>query len=98
MQTYETPNTPIFQQQNYKWDRKMLAEEQKWLKSGIWMLLYLVKHSRSDISNTDQELFKVLDRVNKAAVHEVHWMVKHGLDTKSLGLNIEPNIVQPCLF
>ena len=40
------------------------------------MKLYLVKHSRPDITNTTQGLSKVNDGANPAAFHELHDMIK----------------------
>ena len=54
------------------------------------MLLYLVKHSRPKIVNATQKLSKVNDRACKTAFHEMHHVMKYVVNTKSLGLKIEP--------
>ena len=55
------------------------------------MLLYLVKHSRPDIANAVQELSKVLNGATDAAFKEMHRVIKYVLDTKNMGLKLEPN-------
>ena len=55
------------------------------------MLLYLVKHSRPDIANAVRELSKVLDGASPAAFKEMHRVIKYVLDTKTMGLKLEPN-------
>ncbi len=64
---------------------------QKLYRSGVVMLLYLVMHSRSDIANAVRELSKVLDGANVAAYKEMHQVIKYVLDTRDLGLHIEPS-------
>jgi hypothetical protein len=44
-----------------KEDTLVPAEEQSKFRSGVGMLLYLVKHSRFDIDNSVRELSKVAD-------------------------------------
>jgi hypothetical protein len=54
------------------------------------MLLYLVKHSRPDIANVVRELSKVMDGATPAALKEMKRVMKFVLDTRNLGLKIEP--------
>ena len=54
------------------------------------MLLYLVKHSCPDIANAVRELTKIVDGANMAAYKEMHRVIKYVLDTRDLGLWIEP--------
>ena len=54
------------------------------------MLLYLVKYLRPDIVNATQELSKIRDGVNPAALLEMNLVIKYALGTKNLGLKIEP--------
>jgi hypothetical protein len=51
-----------------KGDPLLTPEQQTKYRSGVGMLLYLVKHSRPDISNAVRELTKVLDGATLA-----HW-------------------------
>jgi hypothetical protein len=52
------PKTTILQPQ--PGEPLITEERQKQYRSGVGMLLYLVKHSRSDISNATRELSKVV--------------------------------------
>ena len=54
------------------------------------MLLYLVKHSRPDIANCVRELSKVLDGPSEASYKEMLRCIKYVLDSKDMGLKIEP--------
>ena len=53
------------------------------------MLLYHVKHSKTDVANTVRKLCKVMDGANHAAFLEIHQVIKHVLDTQNLGLKIK---------
>ena len=55
------------------------------------MLLYLVKHSQPDIANCIRELSKVLDGATQGSYKEMLRVIKYVLDTKTLGLKIEPD-------
>ena len=59
-------------------------------RTGVGMLLFLVKHSRPDIANAVRELSKVLDGPSPAALKEMKRVIKYVLDTKHYGLKIEP--------
>ena len=61
-------------------------------RSGTGKLLYLVKHSRPDIAYAVRELSKVLDATTPTAFKEMKRIIKYVLDTKELGLKIEPEI------
>ena len=65
-------------------------EDQTLYRSGIGMLLYLVKHSRPDIANVVRELSKVMDGATPAAIKEMKRVIKFVLDTRHYGLKIEP--------
>ena len=54
------------------------------------MLLYLMKHSRSEIAYPVKELSKVLDAPNKAAFKEMKRITKLFLDTANHELRIAP--------
>ena len=54
------------------------------------MLLYLVKHSRPDISNAVRELTKIMDGATEAAYKEMLRVIKYVMDTKEWGLKFEP--------
>ena len=61
-------------------------------RSGTGMLLYLVKHSRPDISNGVRELTKCMDGATLAAYREMLRVIKYVLDTKQWGLKLEPTL------
>ena len=54
------------------------------------MLLYLVKHSRPNLTNATRELSKANNGANTAAYKELLCVIKYVIDTKKLGLKIEP--------
>jgi hypothetical protein len=88
-QRYKTPGTPggsILRNT----DMKIGPEEQKIYRSGVGMLLYLVKHSRPDIANAVRELSKALDGTSPAAYKELMRVLKYVLDTKNLSLKMHP--------
>ena len=86
---YLTPGTPGLNQVRGKDTALILSKEkQERYRSGIGMLLYLVKHSRPDIANAVRELSKVLDCSTNGAYKEMLRCIKYVLDTKSLGLKI----------
>ena len=86
-----TPGTPSFRITRPGPDDPVIdATQQKRYRSGVGMLLYLVKHSRPDIANAVRELSKSLDRSTPAAYKEMLRVVKYVLDTPTLGLKIFP--------
>jgi hypothetical protein len=68
--------------------------DHKLYRSGVGMLLYLVKHSRPDIANVVRELSKVLDGPTEAAMKELKRAIKFVLATRNYGLKIEPDASQ----
>jgi hypothetical protein len=62
-------------------------EKQEKYRSGVGILLWLMKHSRPDISNAVRESSKVMDRATKQ-----HWkyllrIIKHVLESKEKKLH-----------
>jgi hypothetical protein len=89
LQNYRTPGTPglsILRNPGTIID----PEKQKLYRSGVGMLLYLVKHSRPDIANSVRELSKSLDGTSPAAYKELFRVCKHVIDTKRLSLKMMP--------
>merc|ERR1712139_32645 len=72
--------------------KKISAEDQKLYRSGVGMLLYLVKHSRPDIANPVRELSKVLDGASPAAFKEMKRVIRYVIDTEDWALKIFPKI------
>ena len=89
-QKYKTPGTPSTHQvRELNKSLCLSAEKQTNFRSGVGMLLYLVKHSRPDIANCVRELSKVLDGATQGSYKEMLRVIKYVLDTKTLGLKME---------
>ena len=70
LQTYRTPGTPG-QTLIRKVGATISQEQQSIYRSGVGMLLYLVKHTRPDIANAVRELSKCLDNTSPNAYKEL---------------------------
>ena len=84
------PKTVIMRPQ--KGDPLISSSDQTVYRSGVGMLLYLVKHSRPEISNAVRELSKVGDGATKAHWKDLMRTIKYVLDTQDLGLKISPTM------
>ena len=91
LRSYLTPGTPGMHQIREE-DPALRVSDEKHARyrSGVGMLLYLVKHSRPDIANCVRELSKVLDGPSMASYKEMLRCIKYVLDSKDMGLRIEP--------
>ena len=76
-------------------DPLISAEAQSKYRSGVGMLLYLIKHSRPDLANAIRELTKVLDGATQAHYKAMLRVIKYFLDTEFYGLRIQPHGNQP---
>ena len=91
MRSTKTPGTPKLRLVHPTHNDDTISNvDQKQYHYGVGMLLYLVKHSHPDFANAVRELSKVLDGAHKAAYKEMHQIIKYVLDTRDLGLKIEP--------
>ena len=54
------------------------------------MLLFLVKHTRPDLSNSTRELSKVMDKAMEGHMKELCRVIKYAIDTKNKGLKLRP--------
>ena len=90
VKTNRTPGTPRFISIKPEEGDKISEKLQERFRSGIGMLLYLVKHSRPDISNSVRELSKRLDGANVAQYKEMLRVIKFVLASKDYGLYIHP--------
>jgi len=80
--TTETPSTPGFHVvRNIPNAVYIMDEKQKLYRSGVGMLLYLVKHSRPDLSNGTRELSKVMDKATEGHMKELCRVIKYAFDT-----------------
>ena len=71
-------------------DMLISPEEQTKFRSGVGMLLYLVKHSRPDISNAVRELSKVADGATPGHWKAMIRLIKYVMDTEHYGLKLKP--------
>jgi Reverse transcriptase (RNA-dependent DNA polymerase) len=65
-------------------------DDQKLYRSGVGMLLYLVKHSRPDISNAVRELSKVADGATLGNWKSMLRTIKYVIDTETKALKLNP--------
>ena len=89
LQDYTTPGTPGISTLRDA-DLAVSKEEHKYYRSGVGMLLYLVKHTRPDIANAVRELSKALDKPSPAAIKEMKRVIKYVLTTKNQALKVAP--------
>ena len=91
MREYETPapsGTHIIRCQDE--EEKLCDEEQAEFRSGVGSLLYLLKHSRPDLSNCVRELSKVMDGANKAHQKALFRAIKFVEQTQERKLVLSP--------
>jgi hypothetical protein len=70
-------------------DKLLTLVEQTEYRSRVGMLLYLVKHSRPDITNAVRELNTVLDGATSAHWKPLIRAIKYVFDTKTLALKLK---------
>jgi hypothetical protein len=68
-------------------------KDQSLYRSGVGMLLYLIKHSRPDLSNSVRELTKVLDGATQAHWKAMIRVIKFVFDTKDYALKLKPKMI-----
>ena len=54
------------------------------------MLLFLVKHTRPDLSNSTHALSKVMDKAKEGHMKELCRVITYAIDTKDKGLKFQP--------
>jgi hypothetical protein len=87
---WSTPSAPSFLVIRSKKKEKMINEKkQKWFRSAIGTLLYLVKLSRPDLANSVRELAKVIDGANQAQEKELKRTIEYTIQKKERSLKIE---------
>jgi hypothetical protein len=88
---YRTPGTPGVQITKPLDPKAIVSlKEQQMYRSGVGMLLYLVKYSRPDIANAVRELSKGMKEATPSALKELKRVLKFVIDTKDYGLKMEP--------
>ena len=91
IQSHKTPGTPKFLIIRPTEEIEEISiKDQREYQLGISMLLYLVKHSHPDLANATRELLKAINGANPAAYKVLLHVIKYVINTKSLGLKIEP--------
>jgi hypothetical protein len=96
LKDFQTPAPPrSMVKRPDKEDILIPVEEKTKFRSGVGLLLYLVKHSRFDIANSVRELSQVADG---AAIG--HWnlllrCIKYIITTEYLALKVKPNAKVP---
>ena len=86
--TPAAPKTTIMRPQ--AGDPLITPDQQKLFRSGIGMLLYLVKHSRPDMANAIRELSKVGDGATEGHWKQLLRAIKYTMNTKNKGLKMKP--------
>jgi hypothetical protein len=87
----DTPGTPRFKiVRSLDETEKIDVNLQSKYRSGVEMLLYLIKYSRPDLANVVRELSKCIDGANLAVYKETLRVLKFGLDTKDYCLKLNP--------
>ena len=71
-------------------DGLLMSKQQTEYYSGTGTLLFLLKHSRPDLSNPVCELSKNMDKANCANYKEMLQIIKCVLDTQVYGLKFDP--------
>ena len=84
-----TPGTPGKRiKSRFDEEEAIEAERQSRYRSGVGMLLFLVKHSRPDISNAVRELSKCMGKANEEAYREMLRVLKYVIETSNYGLRL----------
>jgi len=87
----ETPSTPGFHVVRNIPEAVFISDhDQKLYRSGVGMLLFLVKHTRPDLSNSTRELSKVMDKATEGHMKELCRVIKYTIDTENKGLKLRP--------
>jgi hypothetical protein len=96
---YNTPAAPgTVINRPFKEDPLISPEEQKQFRSGVGMLLYLVKHSRPDLANAVRDLSKVADGATKAHWKSLMRTINYAISTEKYGLKLQPKLHQDCFY
>ena len=85
-----TPGTPGFIGGKVDDISKVDEKTQSMYRSGVGTLLYLIKHSRPDITYPVRELSKSMDGASMAHGTEMYRVINFVLETKTLGLRMVP--------
>jgi len=90
-QITETPSTPGFHVVRNIPEAVYISDHnQKLYRSGVGMLLFLVKHTQPDLLTSTRELSKVMDKATERHMKELCRVIKYAIDTKDKGLKLQP--------
>ena len=85
-----TPGTPRFTARKLENEEdKVNANDHEICRRGVGTLLYLMKHSRPDISNPVRELSKTMDAPAPVHLKEMYKLIRFVLSTKDYGLKFK---------
>ena len=85
-----TPGTPRFTARRLEnKEDKVNAKDHETYRSGVGTLLYLTKHSRTDISNPVSELSKTMDAPAPAHLKEMYKLIRFVMSTTDYGLKFK---------
>jgi hypothetical protein len=88
---YGTPGTPRFKIERPSENSDRIDPDlQARYRSGVGMLLFLIKYSRPDFTNVVRELSKSLDAASHAAYKEMLRLMKFVVDTKQYCFKMQP--------
>ena len=91
IQSYSTPGTPGFRiVRALPEDPTLSSNQQKLYRSGVGILLYLVKHTRPDLANPVRELSKAMDRATEGHWKELLRVITYTMSTQNKGLLLKP--------
>jgi hypothetical protein len=91
---YSTPGEPnkTLLRSKENDDNLLDGKQQFTYRSGTGKLLYLLKHSRPEISNAVRELTKNMDIANLEHLKAMYRVIRYVISTKSIGLKLFPNL------
>ena len=91
MMPHTTPANPLHGIIRPKKEDQLISSEyQKLFRSGVGMLMWLVKHSRPDMNNATRELSKVADGATEAHWKNLLRAINYVINTEEMGLKIKP--------
>ena len=89
---YNTPGSPrqILRRVKPEEDNALNKKTQTLYQSGVGSLLYLLKHSRPELSNPIRELTKCMTGANQHALKEMYRVISWVLRHQDIGLKMAP--------
>ena len=89
LNTSATPHQGIVH--NKETNKNISFNLQKRYRSGAGSLLYLVKYSQLELSNTVRETYKFMDEANRSHYKDILRAIKYVIDTKYYYYQIKPD-------